>query len=103
MLHVYAALAEKERAMISERTRVALAEAKKRGVVLGNPNVGRMNTEAAAARDAELKPILETMWEMPYREIAEELTDRKIPAPRGGAWNAMTVMRTMKRLGIAAR
>ena len=29
---------------------------------------------------------------MPYREIAEELTDRKIPAPRGGAWNAMTVM-----------
>ena len=89
--------------MISERTRVALAEAKKRGVVLGNPNVGRMNTEAAAARDAELKPILETMWEMPYREIAEELTDRKIPAPRGGAWNAMTVMRTMKRLGIAAR
>jgi hypothetical protein len=43
------------------------------------------------------------MWEMPYREIAEELTDRKTPAPRGGVWNAMTVMCTMKRLGIAAR
>jgi hypothetical protein len=38
-----------------------------------------MNTEAAAARDAELKPILETMWELPYREIAEELSDRKMP------------------------
>jgi hypothetical protein len=25
---------------------------KQRGVVLGNPNVGKMNTEAAAARDA---------------------------------------------------
>ena len=72
--------------------------------VLGNPNVGKMNTEAAAARDAELKPILETMWELPYREIAEELTNRNIPTPRGGdLWNAMTVMRVMKRLGIAGK
>jgi DNA invertase Pin-like site-specific DNA recombinase len=59
MLHIYAALAEKERAMISERTRDALAKAKQRGVVLGNPNVGKMNTEAAAARDAKLKPVLD--------------------------------------------
>ena len=104
MLHIYAALAEKERSMISERTRDALAKAKQRGVVLGNPNVGKMNTEAAAARDAELKPILETMWELPYREIAEELTNRNIPTPRGGdLWNAMTVMRVMKRLGIAGK
>ena len=104
MLHIYAALAEKERSMISERTRDALAKAKQRGVVLGNPNVGKMNTEAAAARDAKLKPILEAMWEMPYREIAQELTNRKIPTPRGGdLWNAMTVMRAMKRLGIAGK
>jgi DNA invertase Pin-like site-specific DNA recombinase len=104
MLHIYAALAEKERSMISERTKDALAKAKQRGVVLGNPNVGKMNTEAAAARDVELKPILETMWELPYREIAEELTNRNIPTPRGGdLWNAMTVMRVMKRLGIAGK
>jgi DNA invertase Pin-like site-specific DNA recombinase len=45
MLHIYAALAEKERAMISERTKVALRAAKGRGVQLGNPNVGKMNTE----------------------------------------------------------
>ena len=104
MLHIYAALAEKERSMISERTRDALAKAKQRGVVLGNPNVGKMNTEAAATRDAELKPILETMWELPYREIAEELTTRNIPTPRGGEqWNAMSVMRAMKRLGITGK
>jgi hypothetical protein len=63
-----------------------------------------MNTEAAAARDAELKPILETMWDLSYREIAQRLTDRKIPTPRGGdLWNAITVMRAMKRLGIAGQ
>ena len=37
ILHLFAALAEKERAMISHRTKVALAAAKERGVTLGNP------------------------------------------------------------------
>jgi hypothetical protein len=63
-----------------------------------------MNTEAAAARDAELKPILETVWELPYREIAEELTSRNIPTPRGGdAWSQVAVMRSMKRSVIAGK
>jgi DNA invertase Pin-like site-specific DNA recombinase len=104
MLHIYAALAEKERALISERTKDALAKAKQRGVKLGNPNVGKMVTEATAARDAILKPILQEMWEMPLRDIAAELTARNIPTPRGGdVWSPMTVLRTMKRLGIAGK
>src|SRR6187401_2550163 len=37
MLHLYAALAEKERRLISERTRAALAVRKAQGVRLGNP------------------------------------------------------------------
>jgi DNA invertase Pin-like site-specific DNA recombinase len=37
ILHLFAALAEKERALISRRTKAALAAAKARGVTLGNP------------------------------------------------------------------
>src|SRR6516164_9247223 len=104
MLHIYAALAEKERSLISERTKDALAKAKERGVVLGNPNVGKMVTDAAAARDAVLEPILREMWEMPLRTIAEELNNRNIPTPRGGdKWSPMTVSRVLKRLGIAGK
>jgi DNA invertase Pin-like site-specific DNA recombinase len=104
MLHIYAALAEKERAMISERTKDALRKAKERGVRLGNPNVGKMVTDAAAARDAVLEPILREMWEMPLRTIAEELNNRNIPTPRGGdKWSPMTVSRVLKRLGIAGK
>jgi DNA invertase Pin-like site-specific DNA recombinase len=104
MLHIYAALAEKERAMISERTKDALAKAKQRGVKLGNPNLGKMVTDATVARDAILRPILQEMWEMPLRDIAAELTARNIPTPRGGdVWSPMSVMRAMKRLGIAGK
>jgi hypothetical protein len=41
------------------------------------------------------------MFDRPYRDIAQELTDRGIKTPRGGGtWNQVTVMRVMKRLGI---
>src|SRR4030095_13436444 len=45
MLHLYAALAEKERRLISERTKAALAAKKAAGASLGNP------TNLAFARD----------------------------------------------------
>jgi len=44
MLHVYAALAEKKRRMIAERTRAALAQATARGVKLGNPHGASTHT-----------------------------------------------------------
>jgi DNA invertase Pin-like site-specific DNA recombinase len=57
VLHLYAALAEKERAMISERTKAGLAAAKRRGQRLG---MGA-KTKAAVRRIARLDPM-RVLW-----------------------------------------
>jgi DNA invertase Pin-like site-specific DNA recombinase len=50
MLHLYAALAEKERRLISERTKGALAAKKAAGARLGNPhNLGHAGSLGRAA------------------------------------------------------
>jgi len=65
------------------------------------PEQADANKAAAATRDAELKPLLEGMRDQTLREIAQALTDRGIKTPRGGdTWNQVTVMRSMRRLGI---
>jgi DNA invertase Pin-like site-specific DNA recombinase len=66
MLHLYAALAEKERRLISERTKTALAARKANGARLGNPRniaqagvLGRSVQTAAADEFVEsLMPVI---------------------------------------------
>ena len=48
ILHLFAALAQKERALISKRTTEALAAAKARGVALGNPKIDEAREKALA-------------------------------------------------------
>ena len=98
MLHIYAALAEQERRMISDRTKVALAGAKARGTQLGNQEQADRNRLAAQARADELRPILAQFAGQSARAIADELNAREIPTPTGAAWSAMTVIRVQRRL-----
>jgi DNA invertase Pin-like site-specific DNA recombinase len=49
-IHIYAALAEKEPAMISARTREAPARAKTKGVRLGNPRLHEVRAKVPKAR-----------------------------------------------------
>jgi DNA invertase Pin-like site-specific DNA recombinase len=99
-LHILAAVAEHEREAISARTKAGLAAAKARGVRLGSDTIAAQNAAAAAMRDAELRPVLESMQGLSSRAIAERLTERGIEPPRGGAWSQKTVLRMIERLGL---
>ena len=108
MLHIYAALAEKERALISERTRVALAAAKTRGKTLGNPKLVEIRgqgqavrTKAADEKAAQIRPVIESVkaaGATTLRAIAEALNARGLTAPRGGEWTAIAVSRAVARM-----
>jgi DNA invertase Pin-like site-specific DNA recombinase len=99
MLHIYAALAEKERRLISQRTRDALAAKKAQGVKLGGLNAGGIKNRANARQRAEaLRPILAELDGMSARAIAAGLNVRKVPTPNGGPWYAATVIRVQRRL-----
>ena len=110
MIHIYAALAEKERAMISARTTAALAAAKARGVRLGNPNIADARIAAhrtiranANAFAANVLPVIKEVKATgaSLRQIATALNSRGIPTARGGMWAATQVSDYLRRAAAA--
>jgi DNA invertase Pin-like site-specific DNA recombinase len=103
MLHIYAALAEKERRLISARTKAALQAAKGRGKRLGQNGAERLAPAyraEAARRAAELTPTIEAIraaGASSLRQIAAGLNQGGIPTAQGGAWSAVQVKRVLER------
>lgn len=112
-IHVMAALAEQEAELISKRTKAALAEAKARGVKLGNPNIRRLardTTQATLARKSYANLRAEKYREVVLKitstgnktlsEIANCLNAEHWYTEGGCKWNATTVSRLLERLGL---
>jgi DNA invertase Pin-like site-specific DNA recombinase len=112
-IQVLAAVAEHEREMISQRTKAAMAAAKKRGVRFGNPYgaralraAGKGNAASnaaqrasAAAWRARILPIVSAICASGTtspRAVAAELERRGILTPRGGRWRAAMVRNILR-------
>jgi DNA invertase Pin-like site-specific DNA recombinase len=115
MLHIYAALAEKERNLISERTKAALVAVRARIAVtgqkkrpdfksLGNPDLAEAQAKAVEAMKAEadafaanVRPAMDRLGSMSANAMARELNKLQIPTANGGKWSASTVLRILRR------
>lgn len=111
-IHILAAVAEHEAAMISARTKAALAAAKARGVALGcgNDNIAAYASEGAkasatrrkakaAVRSNDLIPRINhyrSEGDTTLRQIAARLNAEGIQTARGGEWSAVQVARVMQ-------
>lgn len=110
VLHLYAALGEKERRLISTRTREALAALKRKGVKLGNPSrralvqAGRKgaaaNKEEADTFARSILPHIQGHQQrgLSLRAIAEEFNRSGIRTARGGQWTATQLSMIQRRV-----
>jgi len=115
MMRMYAAMAQKERELISARTKAALAAAKARGAVLGGDRgyrpqsgpdaaaaarVRREGAERAAHRLVLEVEALRGEGISTHAGLAQALMARGIRTPRGSAvWTHTTVARVVSRAG----
>ena len=110
VLHLYAALSEKERSMISVRTREALAALKRRGVKLGNPSHrslceasrrgAQARQQAADSFARSIQPMIQgyRAQGLTLRAAAEAMNTSGVPTYRGsGTWTATQLARIMTR------
>lgn len=111
-IHVMAALAEQEAELISVRTKAALAEAKKRGVRLGNPKLAQVRGSPKAASRAwqekvagrslaYLGAVLEAKSKgiKTLQGIADHLNQKGVFTPDGHRWHPTSIKRLLSRLG----
>jgi DNA invertase Pin-like site-specific DNA recombinase len=99
-LHIFAALAQEERRLISERTKAALAEAKRRGKILGanGRNLAAENRNAADELASQLRTYLDTgLMRQTYSEIARQVNAAGITTVTGRKFYPQTVKNYVRR------
>jgi DNA invertase Pin-like site-specific DNA recombinase len=104
-LHLFASLAEKERELISQRTRAALCALKSRGKKLGGPQLPKarsVHMARAVMRAQEIKaPLLKGIAAgISLRAMARRLKNAGCTTSRGSEWTATAVSRAINRLGL---
>jgi DNA invertase Pin-like site-specific DNA recombinase len=107
ILHLYAALGEKERNLIASRTKAALAVKKAQGKVLGGPKlpeareaaqiVIKTNADRYAANVLPLIKDAQRAGANTLRDIADALNARGVATARGGRWYATSVKNVLER------
>lgn len=112
-IHIFSALAEQEAKLISSRTKLALAELKKKGVKLGNPQ--NLTSEARAKgvdkikenamnndRNRQAQSIILNCKEkeMSYRQIADYLNQLNFKTRYGNKFYAPTVLQLYNRTNL---
>jgi DNA invertase Pin-like site-specific DNA recombinase len=109
MLHLYAALAEKERRLISERTKAALQAKRASGAKLGNPtnleyagllgsSVQRQSADQLAGSLVPIVKAIRHTGTSSLREIADALNGRGIRPARGIKWHRSSVRNLIARM-----
>jgi len=117
-LHLRAAFAEEERRKISERTRDALAQAKKDGTLLGmaartkekikaasklgGQATAKLTAEAAAARLKAVSFSIEAALAggASLRAAADRLNQANVQSLGGARWHAPSLLKAAKLLGL---
>jgi len=109
MLHIYAAVAEKERHLISARTKAALRAAKARGIQLGGLRDNTAERNAALAKKTMAfaerhRDLLSSMASQnkSLTDMAKALNKSGLRTTRGCEFTAVQVSRMIDRLGIVA-
>jgi DNA invertase Pin-like site-specific DNA recombinase len=109
-IHIFSALAEQEAMLISTRTKQALAELKKKGVVLGSPKNLTDNAREQGVktikenainndRNRQAQSVITSCKEkgMSYRQIAEYLNQLNFKTRYGNQFMAPTVHQLHRR------
>jgi DNA invertase Pin-like site-specific DNA recombinase len=117
ILHLYAALAEKERSLIAERTKAGMQAARRRGQRFGMRDKSKADQRAIQRAGANARRVAAFAWakanrwavEAALREAgsllgaARLLNERGVVTVTGGAWYASSVSNVAGRLGIELR